>query len=119
VLHKAGQKDYLINVYDDGGAVLGYYCIGPTPATAGTYDLYWIAVRPSAQGRGIGGALTRHAEDLVKSLRGTLIIAETSSQPRYGHTRRFYASHGYNELARIRDYYRVGDDLMVFGKYLT
>jgi hypothetical protein len=68
---------------------------------------------------GMGGALTRHAEDLVKSRNGTLVIAETSSQPRYEPTRRFYLSHGYDQLARIRDYYRVGDDLMVFGKYLT
>jgi ribosomal protein S18 acetylase RimI-like enzyme len=118
-LHKPDQQDYLIYVIEDNGEVLGYYCIGPTPATSGTYDLYWIAVRPSAQGTGMGGALTRHAEDLVRSRKGTLVIAETSSQPRYGPTRKFYLSHGYDQLARIRDYYRVGDDLVVFGKYLT
>jgi ribosomal protein S18 acetylase RimI-like enzyme len=119
VLHKPDQQDYLINVFDDGETVLGYYCIGPTPATEGTYDLYWIAVRPSAQGRGVGGTLTRHAENLVRSRQGTLMVAETSSQPRYEPTRKFYASHGYDQLARIRDYYRVGDDLVIFGKYLT
>lgn len=119
VLHKPDQQDYLLNVCEHGGTVLGYYCIGPTPATAGTYDLYWIAVRPSVQGRGIGRTLIRHAEDLVRSRQGTLMIAETSSQPRYEPTRRFYVSRGYDQLARIRDYYRAGDDLVVFGKYLT
>ncbi len=118
-LYKPDQQDYLIHVIEHNGEVLGYYCVGPTPATTGTYDLYWIAVRPSAQGMGLGGALTMHAEDLVKSRRGTLVIAETSSQPRYEPTRKFYLSHGYDQLARIRDYYRVGDDLVVFGKYLT
>ena len=30
-------------------------------------------------------------------------------------TRRFYASRGYEEVARIRGYYRPDDDLVVFG----
>ncbi|MBI4534850.1 MAG: GNAT family N-acetyltransferase [Ignavibacteriae bacterium] len=119
VLDKPEQQDYIINVYEEGGSVLGYYCIGPTPATLGTFDLYWIAVKPSAQGRGVGRALDLHAEQLVRSKNGRLMVAETSSQPRYEKTRRFYVTHGYSELSRIRDYYRVGDDLVVYGKYLS
>ena len=26
--------------------LLGYACTGPTPATEGTFDLYWLAVDP-------------------------------------------------------------------------
>lgn len=117
VLEKAEQRDYVIRVYDDGG-VLGYYCIGPTPATASTFDLYWIAVSPTAQGKGIGKALNRHAEELISAMGGRLIVAETSSTPRYDKTRAFYIAAGYRELARIRDYYRAGDSLVVFGKYI-
>jgi len=112
------QRDYVIYVYEDAGSVLGYYCIGPTPGTIGTFDLYWIAVRPSMHGKGIGGCLNDHAEALIRSMEGRLIVAETSSQPRYEKTRKFYTTHGYTELSRIGDYYRVGDDLVVFGKYL-
>ena len=115
VLDRPGQRDYIINVYEAGGAVLGYYCIGPTPGTEGTFDLYWIVVARSAQGSGIGGALDRHARDLVRSLGGRLMIAETSSTPRYDATRAFYASKGYEEVARIKGYYRPDDDLVVFG----
>jgi hypothetical protein len=50
---------------------------------------------------------------------GRLIIAETSSQARYEKTRLFYLHHGYSEMARIGDYYRPGDDLVVYGKYLS
>jgi hypothetical protein len=50
---------------------------------------------------------------------GRLIIAETSSLPRYQRTRDFYVRRGYTELAKIVDYYRPGDDLVVYGKYLT
>ncbi len=117
VLEQPEQKDYLIRVYDDG-EVLGYYCVGPTPATEATFDLYWIATKPSVHGRGIGRALTTHAEGLVRSLGGRLILVETSSTPQYEKTRRFYLKAGYEELARIRDYYRPGDALVVYGKYL-
>jgi ribosomal protein S18 acetylase RimI-like enzyme len=118
VLQKDGQEDYIIYCYDDGEAILGYYCIGPTPATQGTYDLYWIAVDRSVHGTGVGAALDAHAEALVGSRGGRLIVAETSSQPKYSRSRAFYERRGYTELSRIRDYYRVGDDLVVYGKYL-
>ena len=115
VLEKPGQRDYLIGVYEAGGSVLGYYCVGPTPGTEGTFDLYWIVVARTAQGSGIGGALDSHARSLVRSLGGRLMIAETSSTSRYDGTRRFYRHRGYEEVARIKDYYRPGDDLIVFG----
>jgi GNAT superfamily N-acetyltransferase len=115
VLDRPGQRDYIIHVYDDRGAVRGYYCIGPTPGTEGTFDLYWIAVTRESQGTGIGGALDGHARDLVRSMGGRLLIAETSSTPRYDTTRRFYTGRGYEEVARIRGYYRPDDDLVVYG----
>ncbi len=119
VLTRPEQMDYIIFTHETDGDLDGYYCVGPTPATAGTYDLYWIAVAPSRQGRGVGQALIRHAENLVGSMGGRLIIAETSSRDEYAPTRGFYLKSGYGEAARIRDYYRVGDDLVVYGKYLT
>lgn len=118
-LDKPEQKDYIINTYEDDGQVLGYYCVGPTPATQSTFDLYWIATKPSVQGKGIGAALDEHATGLIRSRGGRLVVAETSSQPKYEKTRRFYLARGYGELSRIRDYYRRGDDLVVYGKYLT
>ena len=118
-LNDPAQKDYIVYVFDEEEEVLGYYCIGPTPATHGTFDLYWIAVKPSAHKRGIGAVLIAHAELLIRSQEGRLVIAETSSQPKYDKTRRFYLNQGYVQLARIRDYYSVGDDLVVYGKYLT
>lgn len=118
IFERPDQQDYIARAYDDGGQVLGYYCIGPTPATQGTFDLYWIAVSPEAHGSGVGGALDAHAASLIRSMEGRLVIAETSSQPRYAKTRQFYLHHGYTEAARIPGYYRPGDDLVVFVKSL-
>lgn len=119
VLDRPDQRDYIIRTCEENGSVLGYYCVGPTPATAATYDLYWIGVRPDCHGRGVGTALQEHAEELIRARGGQLIVAETSSQPRYEPTRMFYRRRGYDEVARIRDYYREGDDLVVYGKYLS
>lgn len=114
------QKDYMIKVaVSDKGKVEGYYCIGPTPLTRGTYDLYWIAVDANSHGRGIGKYLIKNAEDWVKEKGGHLIIAETSSQPKYENTRNFYLRTNYKELARIKNYYSMGDDLVIYGKYVS
>jgi len=118
VLNIPGQQDYVVGVYDHHGPA-GYYCIGPTPGTDGTFDLYWIAVDPLRHGQGIGSALDRHAAAYIRSHNGRLIVAETSSTPRYDRTRKFYQTRKYAELARIRDYYRPGDDLVVYGKVLV
>jgi ribosomal protein S18 acetylase RimI-like enzyme len=112
---------YLCFVATDPGtdAVLGYVCVGPAPLTDGTYDLYWIAVDPNAQSRGIGRALLDWAESEVARRQGRLVLIETSSQEVYRSTVRFYERCGYALVARITDYYRSGDDKLVFGKYLV
>jgi ribosomal protein S18 acetylase RimI-like enzyme len=98
--------------------VLGYVCVGPAPLTEGTYDLYWIAVDPDTQGRGVGRALLTSAEGEVERRLGRLLLIETSSQDVYQSTVRFYERCGYALLAQIAEYYRPGDDKLVFGKYL-
>jgi len=119
-LHTPGQHDYIIRTAaEDDANVLGYYCIGPTPMTRGTYDLYWIAVSPEVHDRGIGRQLIEHAEREISASGGRLVIAETSSQPKYEHTRIFYMKNAYEEVARIKDYYKENDDLVVFGKYVS
>ena len=119
-LHDPGQKDYdIYSSVDGNGTVQGYVCVGPTPMTVGTYDLYWIAVDPNCHNRGIGKQLQRFTEDLVRSQGGRLIIAENSSQPKYENTRKFYITLNYQEVARIKDYYKAGDDLVVYGKYVS
>jgi len=119
-LNDPNQKDYELYSYiDDNNRVLGYFCIGPTPITVGTYDLYWIAVGSDTQGKGIGKRLIAYAEELVKSKGGRLILAETSSRPDYINTRQFYLHSGYSEVAHIKDFYKIGDDLIIYGKYLT
>ncbi|HYQ86052.1 MAG TPA: GNAT family N-acetyltransferase [Bacteroidota bacterium] len=119
-LHEPDQKDYELRTsLDEEGRVVGYFCVGPTPLTRATFDLYWIAVNPSNLRRGIGTQLLRHAEELVVNRGGRLLLAETSSRTGYDKTRSFYRKNSYSEVARIRDYYDTGDDLLIYGKYLS
>ncbi len=112
-------EDYVHRtLVDDMGAVQGYYCVGPTPMTQSTFDLYWIAVNPDFHGKGLGRQLLQDCEALIRSMKGGLIVVETSSLPKYDATRKFYVRNSYVEAARIRDYYAVGDDLMIYTKHL-
>jgi ribosomal protein S18 acetylase RimI-like enzyme len=99
--------------------VLGYVTFGPTPLTDGVYDLYWIAVDRKQQGRGFGQILLRFVENDVRARNGRMLLIETSSKGSYASTLRFYERAGYEEISRIKDFYRIEDDKLVFCKRLT
>ncbi|MFN2601594.1 MAG: N-acetyltransferase family protein [Gemmatimonadaceae bacterium] len=109
-------SEYICWVIEDEECVRGYVCIGPTPLTDGTFDLYWIAVDPSAQGRGYGHALTKVAEDEARARGGRLLLIETASHETYSATVRFYERAGYEVVSRIPDFYKVGEDKLTFAK---
>lgn len=116
-LSDEGQKDYRVEVAEDeAGRVVGYMTWGPTPMTEGTYDLYWMAVSPAEQGKGRGREMVDWLENKVAELNGRHIIIETSSQPKYHPTRQFYLKINCVEAARIRDFYRPGDDRVIYVK---
>ena len=106
-------------VAEDGLAISGYVCYGPTPLTEGTWDVYWIAVAAGEQGKGVGGALLAYAEDKIREARGRLIVIETSSHPSYVKSRRFYSNHGYEAIVRLPDFYAPGDDKIILQKRLA
>jgi len=49
---------------------------------------------------------------------GRMLLIETSSQESYVPTVRFYERTGYQLAARIRNFYRIGDDKLIFSKDL-
>jgi D-alanine-D-alanine ligase len=102
----------------DNKTPAGWICYGPTPCTHGTYDIYWIGVSATCQGRGYGRALLDHTEKLIRQQKGRLIIIETSGKPLYDSTRGFYLKTGYNETARIPEFYAPNDDRVIYSKTL-
>jgi ribosomal protein S18 acetylase RimI-like enzyme len=114
--------EYLVYVLEDSSdpsGIAGYVCYGPTPMTEGVYDLYWIAVDPKFQGQGRGQLLLRFVENEVRRRGGRMLLIETRSRQSFAPTRRFYEQSGYGEISRIKDFYRIEDDKIVFCKKLS
>lgn len=119
-LTQPNQGDYSIRVAEgEDGEILGYICYGKAPLTDATYDLYWIVVHPVFWNQGTGTLLLRYAEKDLAQRQARLLLIETSSLPPYKSPRAFYLKHGYKEVARVMDYYAVGDHKLIFGKILT
>lgn len=118
-LAKGDASGYRFLMLDESASSLaGYVCYGPIACTVGAFDLYWIAVSPSHQGRGLGRALLTAAEERIRSDGGRRVYIETSSQPKYEPTRRFYDACGYTIDATLRDFYAPGDDKLIFCRRL-
>ena len=111
-----GSRDYQVLVAVREDQVVGYVCYGPTPMTEGTFDLYWIASAPEVRGQGVGAALVSAMEGDIRRRKGRLIRVETSAMEAYGPTRGFYTAMQYREESRFRDFYKVGEDLIILAK---
>lgn len=107
-------QGYRFFVADVDGRVAGYACYGRTPCTDGTWDLYWIAVDPHRHGSGIGRSLMSAVMDAIRAEGGRLVVIETASKPAYDKTRAFYLAYGCQEVARVPDFYAIGDDKIVY-----
>lgn len=112
----ADGSGYHFIVYREEEQVLGYAIYGFRDLTDGVYDLYWIAVDPSARRKSVGRKLLSACEEAVREAGGRIIIAETSGTDEYVSTREFYVRTGYKAEAVIKDFYKPGDDLYIFIK---
>jgi ribosomal protein S18 acetylase RimI-like enzyme len=106
----------LVDEHDD--IPLSYACFGQTPMTDATFDLYWMITSSEHRGRGLGATLLERLEDELRARGGRTIRVETSSLEGEGGARRFYLRAGYQEVGRITDFYRPGDDLVTLAKRL-
>ena len=124
LLRRAEAQDpnacWLVLEVDRAVEAAAYYA--PEPFADRMWNLYFIAVRPEHHGRGLGRALMAHIEGALRE-RGDAaartLIVETSSTTQYERTRRFYRLLGYDEEARIRQFYGPKDDKVVFWKSLV
>lgn len=114
--HDEGHRAF---AWEEDGRILGYVYHAPTPMTDRSWHLYWIAVDPSQQGRGLGGKLLAFVEQDIRDLGGRLLIVETSTTEHYEPTRKFYLKYGYTLAASVADFYADGDGMAVFTKRMV
>ncbi len=117
-LKKREASGYHFIMADYYGRLAGYVCYGPIPCTESSFDLYWIAVHPNFQERGLGRQLMNESEKRIRRMGGTRIYVDTSSRDQYASTRAFYESCGYTVEAIQEDFYAAGDGRLIFCKNL-
>jgi acetoin utilization deacetylase AcuC-like enzyme/GNAT superfamily N-acetyltransferase len=117
-LSRGDAGGYHFVLAEQNGRLAGYSCYGPIPCATAGYDLYWIAVHPDFQRRGLGRRLIRETEQRIRKAGGQRIYVETSQRPQYETTRRFYETSGYLREALLPDFYSPGDGKAIYCKRL-
>ena len=105
-------------VTDDDGGPVGVAYTAPERMTEGTWNLYLIAVHPDRQRQGRGKMLLEYVEHMLAERGQRMLLVETSGTDDFDYVRAFYRNSGYEEEARIRDFYADGIDKIVFRKII-
>jgi len=90
----------------------------PEKLTEGTYNLYLIAVDKEFHGNGLGTQLLKNVEEILKESGHRVLIVETSGLNEFEQTRNFYEKCAFHKEAKIRDFYKEGEDKIIFWKKL-
>lgn len=115
-LRQGLASGYAFVMAETGGWLAGYVCYGLIPCTLHSFDLYWIAVDPLLQGRGLGRDLLLETERLIQEMGGSRVYVETSSRAQYERTRLFYERCGYVRAAFLENFYAPGDSKIIYLK---
>ena len=103
---------------DDDDGPVGVAYTAPERMTEGTWNLYLIAIHPDRQRQGRGTSLLAHIEKVLTERGQRILLVETSGTNDCEYVGAFYRKNGYTEEARIRDFYTVGVDKIVYWKSL-
>lgn len=103
---------------DGADGVDGFTCFGPIDGTDNRFDLYWILVSPSAQGKGLGRRLLAQTMTAARMLDATHMFIDTSTRVDYAPARALYEALGFEHMGTLVDFYRDGDGKALFGRKL-
>ena len=109
------SSDYhFLGTWENDGSLSSFICFGPTPMTFGTYDMYWIGTADQHQRKGLARKLFNEMNVVLKQKNARMVRIETSGKDNYVSTRSFYENIRLVEEARLKDFYSVGDDLIIY-----
>lgn len=110
-------QDIWYTYINDNKPVAIGYCV-PEKLTDGTYNLLAIGVSQGSQRKGLASEMMKYIEQLLKHKDGRILIVETSSDDAQISARNFYQKIGYSQAAVIKDFWKDGEDKIVFWKKL-
>jgi ribosomal protein S18 acetylase RimI-like enzyme len=113
---QGNSSSYEFLLGESANLIVAYTCFGLIPATTNSYDLYWIAVDEQFRKKGYGKEIMLKTEEIIYSMGGKHIYAETSSRDLYLPTHIFYENCGYMREAFLKDFYAEGDDKIIYSK---
>lgn len=108
--------EWFVDEHD--GEVAGAAYVTPDGISQDVANLLFIGVFASARRGGVANALIERVESARRARNDRLLLVETSSAEQFEPARKFYRKSGYDEEARIRDYFSPGEDKIVFRKAL-
>jgi len=115
-LQKGDASGYHFIFAERYSRLAGYACYGPVPATASSYDLYWIVVHPDFRGKGLGKMLLDKTEKIIREAGGSRIYVDTSMRVQYASTRAFYEHCGYQLESVLENFYAPGEAKAIYCK---
>jgi ribosomal protein S18 acetylase RimI-like enzyme len=101
-----------------GDELDGFTCFGPIDGTKNRFDLYWIAVSRTTQGRGLGRRLLVESMAAARALSATHMFIDTSTRLDYAPAHALYEGLGFERMGTLVDFYADGDGKALFGRRL-
>ncbi|MBE9061975.1 GNAT family N-acetyltransferase [cf. Phormidesmis sp. LEGE 11477] len=104
---------------EENGELISIAYVAPERMTEGTWNLYLIAVHPRYQKQGRGAALLDYVKQTLVDLKARVLLVETLALDEFEYVRQFYQKSGFEEEARIREFYAAGADKVIFWQTLA
>jgi len=114
----ANVGDYHIKIAGSEGIIFGFIIYSKAALSDSFYDLYWMAVRPLCQGRGIGKMLLSTMEADIRAKGGKSVILDTSSAEEYEAARHLYEKTGYKLILKVDNFYSEDEHKLMYRKDL-
>jgi ribosomal protein S18 acetylase RimI-like enzyme len=116
--HVGGSDVQVWRVVELSGKVAGFAFAEPERLTDRTWNLRAIGVAPARHRLGLATALLAGVETALRARAARVVVIETTNGEDQIPARAFYEERGYNEEARVREFWESGVDKVVFCKLL-
>lgn len=101
-------------VEEADGVLVSSAFYAPERFTDGTWNLLMIVVHPERRRQGFAERLIQHIQQRLAANGARLLLVETSGLLKFGGARALYLACGFDQEARIRDYYRQAEDKFIY-----